>query len=83
MDVFDNLLANLIEVMPLSLSYMTKEEAHRQLVLLSGIDYGYDYDLWKSKKKEIMSKFPIKSIEEIKRKEIELRRRYREQKNNQ
>lgn len=80
MDVFDTLLQNLAGKVPLSLSYMTKEEAHRQLVLLAGEDYGYDYDAWLSKKEEVMARIPQLSDENRRHKETDLRKRLREQK---
>lgn len=79
MDVFDNLLANLNGIVPLSLPYMTKEEAHRQLVLLAGADYGFDDAVWRSNKEEILARIPRLDDESCRRKETELRKRWRQQ----
>lgn len=79
MDVFDNLLENLAGKVPRSLSYMTMEEAHRQLVLLAGKDYGCDPAEWQSKKVEIMARLPHLSDKERKRKDADLRKRWRQQ----
>ena len=80
MDAFDCLIQNLKGEVPLSMSYMTKEDAHKQLVALSGEDWGYDHEAWAQRKDVILAKIPQASDEELRSREKELRRQLRESK---
>ncbi len=78
MDPFDILIENLKGNVPLSTSYMPKENAHQELVRMSGEDWGYDAAAWQARKSEILKKVPRLSDDERKAKEIEIRKRARE-----
>ena len=77
-DPFDTLIENLCGNVPKSMTFMTKEDAYEALKQISGEDWGYDADAWRKRKSVIMDRLSLStSAEEIRQREISLRKKMR------